>query len=61
MDNSRSNLVFLAVGIAIGTALGYVAASDKREEWLKEAGNLVGKIKRAVHKEKNNIPDNETE
>lgn len=57
MNNSRSNLVFLAVGIAIGTAFGYVAASEKRKEWLHEAGNLVGKIKNAVHKEKNNIPD----
>jgi hypothetical protein len=46
--SKTSNLLFLAVGAAIGVAIGYVAASDKKEEWLKDINNLVGKVKSNV-------------
>lgn len=38
----------LAVGAAIGTAIGYVVASDKREEWLEDVNGLVDKVKTGV-------------
>jgi hypothetical protein len=38
----------LAIGAAIGTAIGYVAASDKKEEWLEDVNNLVDKVKSGV-------------
>ncbi len=57
MDRTRSNLIFLAVGAAVGAAIGYVIASDKKEQWLKEADNLVGKIKRAVAKKSDQIEE----
>jgi len=49
---SRSNLIFLAVGLTLGAAVGYVLASDKvkKEKWLKGANDLVGKVKNAVCK-----------
>ena len=38
----RSGLV---VGAAVGAAVGYLAATDKREQLLEELNGVVGKVK----------------
>ena len=48
MGKTGSNLLFLAAGVALGAAIGYVVASDKKEEWLKEASDVVDKLKTNV-------------
>ena len=47
MSKTSSNLLFLAIGAAIGAAIGYVAAADKdkKEEWMNEISGLVNKVK----------------
>lgn len=61
MKKCNSNLLFLAIGAAVGTAIGYVAASDKKEEWLDDVHNLVDRIKcnvkNTISKTKNDIEE----
>lgn len=61
MSKSNSNLLFLAIGAALGAAVGYVVASDKKEEWLRSANNLaervIGNIKCAVSKSKDDLEE----
>lgn len=47
MSKTASNLLFLAIGAAIGAAVGYVAATDKdkKEEWLNDVNSLVNRVK----------------
>lgn len=50
MGKTGSNFLFLAAGVALGAAIGYVVASDKKEEWLQEATDVVEKLKCNVKK-----------
>lgn len=59
MKKCESNLLFLAIGAAVGTAVGYVIASDKKEEWLEEINRLVNKIKRKGQDELDELIEDE--
>lgn len=50
MNKTGSNLLFLAIGAALGAAVGYIAASDKKEEWLRSINSLGRKIKVVTNK-----------
>ncbi len=46
MKNVDSKLLLgLVVGTAIGVAVGYLAATDKKEQLLDELNGVVGKVK----------------
>lgn len=61
MGKTGSNFLFLAAGVALGAAIGYVVASDKKEEWLKEASDVVDKlkcnVKNALSKSKSDLDE----
>lgn len=61
MNKTGSNLLFLAVGAALGAAIGYIAASDKKEQWLNDIGGLVEKIKGNVKASRSSVKSNEVE
>lgn len=50
MNKTGSNLLFLAIGAALGAAVGYIAASDKKDEWLRSINSLGRKIKTVTSK-----------
>ena len=46
MKNVDSKLLLgLVVGAAVGTAVGYLAATDKKDEIIGELGSLIDKAK----------------
>jgi len=48
MKSEGKLLLGLGIGIALGAAIGYVLASDKKEEWLEQANELLDKVKAGV-------------
>lgn len=61
MNKTVSNLLFLAAGAALGAAIGYIAASDKKEQWMSDIGGLVNKIKGNSQKRATPIESDELE
>jgi Protein of unknown function (DUF1269). len=43
--NDSKLLLGLVVGAAVGAAVGYLAATDKKEQFLGELNNAVDKLK----------------
>ena len=42
-------LLALLIGGAVGAAIGYLAATDKREQLIDELNDVVGKVKSTVN------------
>ena len=51
MKNSVDSkfLLGLLIGGAVGAAIGYLAATDKREQLIDELNDVVGKVKSTVN------------
>ena len=50
MKNVDSKLLLgLIIGGAVGAAVGYLAATDKKEELVDELNKIVGKVKDGVN------------
>jgi NAD/NADP transhydrogenase beta subunit len=48
-NNVDSKLLLgLVIGAAVGVTIGYLAATDKKEQILDELNSFVGKIKESV-------------
>ena len=46
MKNENSKLVLgLLVGAVVGTAVGYLCTTDKKEKWIEDATSLLEKAK----------------
>ena len=49
-NNVDSKLLLgLLIGGAVGAAIGYLAATDKREQLIDELNDVVGKVKSTVN------------
>lgn len=57
MSKTGTNVLFMAVGAALGAAVTYVATSEKKEEWFRELGNLVDKVKTNIQNKKEDIEE----
>lgn len=59
MKNSEAKLLLgLGIGIALGAAVGYIMASDKKEEWLEQANAFADKVRANVRNVVNRGKDN---
>lgn len=62
MKNSEAKILLgLGIGVALGAAIGYIMASDKKEEWLEQANEFADKVranvKSAIYKGKSEVED----
>ena len=61
MKSDSKLLLGLGIGLALGAAVGYVLASDKKEEWLEQANAFADKVKanvqNAIYKGKTEVND----
>lgn len=49
MKTENSKLVLgLLAGAAIGAAVAYLLTTDKKEQWIEDAGCLLGKAKESL-------------
>lgn len=62
MKNSEAKILLgLGIGVALGAAIGYIMASDKKEEWLEQANEFADKVranvKSAIYRGKSEVED----
>lgn len=44
-DENTKTILGVAIGAAIGAAIAYLVVSDKKEDWIRSAGQLAEKVK----------------